>query len=271
MYYFVFRRCVVGVSLLLLSLMMTQLCSAQASLSIGMQITPPSEIDSQGRITYAATVTNNGIGQANNVSVTFTIPNIDLPISSNPSSCLFTYNGPLFATCPVGNIAGGGGQATATVVVYPTNVGNLFVTATATDSANDTASIQGGSTVTAVGIADVLVELTTTPNPAQVGSPLTYGITAFNIGDDDAQGVTVSLVLPPQVTFVSATKGCTHSVTLVNCKVGHMVVSGSATFNITVTPTVSGWTFASAVLRTETVADPSAANNTVGSRIWINP
>jgi len=89
--------------------------------------------------------------------------------------CRRSHNGPLFATCQVGNVAGNGGQATASVVVYPTNVGNLFVTADAADSTNDTATIQGGSTLTGVGIADVAVFLSTTPNPAQVGAPLTYG------------------------------------------------------------------------------------------------
>jgi uncharacterized repeat protein (TIGR01451 family) len=143
--------------------------------------------------------------------------------------------------------------------------------ADAAESGGATATIQGGSTLTGVGIADVAVFLSTTPNPGQVGAPLTYSVTAYNIGDDDAQNVVVSLVLPPKVTFVSASKGCTHSVTLVNCKIGHMVVSGSKTVNLTVLPTLSGWTYATALLRGETVADPSALDNSAASRIWVNP
>lgn len=265
------KRCVFGLTMLLLTLLMANAAFAQASLSIGIQVTPTSETDAQGRITYTATVTNSGPGTANNLVVTFTMPYIELPISSNPSSCVFTYNGPLYATCPLGNVAPNGGQATASVVVYPTNVGNLFVTADAAESGGATATIQGGSTLTGVGIADVAVFLSTTPNPGQVGAPLTYSVTAYNIGDDDAQNVVVSLVLPPKVTFVSASKGCTHSVTLVNCKIGHMVVSGSKTVNLTVLPTLSGWTYATALLRGETVADPSALDNSAASRIWVNP
>lgn len=271
MSHLVAKQCFVGLMLLFVNLLMTNSAWAQASLSIGLQVTPTSETDSQGRITYTATVANNGIGQANNVVVTFIMPYTELPISSAPGTCVFAYNGPLYATCQLGDVAGGGGQAAASVVVYPTAVGNLFVEADASDSANDTATIQGGSTLTGVGIADVLVQLTATPNPSQVGVPLTYGLTAFNIGDDDGRDVVVSVVLPPKVKFISASKGCTHSATLVNCKVGHMVVSGTATFNITVMPTVSGWTFATALLRGESVADPSTLNNAVGSRIWVNP
>jgi uncharacterized repeat protein (TIGR01451 family) len=264
---FIARCSMVGLALLL-NLSLAGTLFAQASLSISGTVTPTSEEDAQGRITYTATVTNSGIGAANDAMVTFAMTYYDLPISS--SNCLFAYNGPLYATCPLGTIASGG-SATATVVIYPTNVGNLFVNLNASESGGATASTQIGSTVTGVGIADVLVEQTVSPNPAQAGAPITYGLTAYNVGDDDAQNVVVSLVLPPGMKFISATKGCSHSVTLVNCKVGHMAVSGSKVFNITVMPTVSGWTFATAILRGETVADPSTLNNSVGSRIWVNP
>ncbi|HVM91375.1 MAG TPA: hypothetical protein VMT67_01115, partial [Terriglobales bacterium] len=161
--------------------------------------------------------------------------------------------------------------ATAVAVVYPTNVGNLFVNADASESGGATATAQTGSTLTGVGIADVLVELTTTPNPGYVGTPITYAMTAYNIGDDDAQGVGVTLVLPPSATVTTLPAGCTRSAQTINCSVGHMVVSGSKTFNIVVMPTKSGWTYATAMLRGETVADPSALNNSVASRIWVNP
>lgn len=263
-------RCALGLAVLTLTLLMAHAAYAQASLSIAGTVSPTSETDGQGRITYSATVTNSGAGPANNLVVTFTMPYIDLPISSLPSSCVFTYNGPLFATCSLGNLAPGA-SATATAVIYPTNVGNLFVNLDASETGGATATLQVGSTLTGVGIADVAVFLSATPNPAQVGAPLTYGVTAYNIGDDDARDTVVSLVLPPGVTFVSATKGCTHSITLVNCKVGHMAVSSSKTFNIVVQPTLSGWTYATALLRGETLADPSALDNSAASRIWVNP
>ena len=262
------KRCIFLLTLVTLALGMARAASAQASLSIAGTVTPPSEEDAQGRITYTGTVLNSGPGPANNVVLSFAMSYYDLPISS--SNCVFAYNGPLYATCALGNLASGA-SATATVAIYPTNVGNLFVNLNAAESGGATAFTQIGSTVTGVGIADVMVQLTTTPNPAQVGAPITYGLTAYNIGDDDAQNVVVSLVLPPGVTFVSATKPCTHSVIMVSCKVGHMVVSGSKIFNITVQPTVSGWIFATALLRGESVADPSALNNSAGSRIWVNP
>jgi uncharacterized repeat protein (TIGR01451 family) len=268
MYHSIAKRCVLGLTMFFIALLAASPAYAQASLSIAGTVTPPAELDAQGRITYTATVSNAGPGAATNAVVTFAMTYYDLPISS--SNCVFTYNGPLYATCPLGNIASGA-SATATVVIYPTNVGTLFVNLNATEDGGATAFTQIGSTVTGVGIADVLIQLTANPNPAQVSTPITYGLTAYNVGDDDAQNVVVSLVLPAGVTFVSATKGCSHSATLVNCKVGHMAVSSSKTFNITVQPTLSGWTFATAMLRGESVADPSTLNNSVNSRIWVNP
>ena len=264
------KRCVHGLIFSFLALFTVSAAWAQASLSITVQPTPTSEEDAQGRITYTATVTNSGVGVAKSLVVTFIMPYIELPIFS-PNGCVFTYNGPLYATCQLGDVAASGGQATAVVVVYPTNVGNLFVEADASESGGAKATVQGGSTVTGVGIADVAVFLDANPNPARVGAPLTYTMTAFNVGDDDARDVVVNLALPPGVKFVSATKGCSHSVTLVNCKVGHMVVSGSSVFKIVVEPSLSGWAFATALLRAESVADPSTLNNSVGSRIWVNP
>lgn len=264
------KRSAFGLAALLLTLLTANAALAQANLSMGLTVSPTSEEDAQGRITYTATVTNSGLGAADNLVLTFTIPNIELPISSTPSSCVYTNNGPLFATCALGTLAPGA-SATAIAVVYPTNVGDLFVTAVATETGGSTASAQVGSTLTGVGIAGVAVFLSATPNPAQVGLPLTYTVLAYNIGDDDAQNVVVSLVLPPGVTFISGTKPCTKSVNLVNCKVGHMVVSGSKTFNIVVQPSISGWTYATALLRGSTVADPSVLDNSAASRIWVNP
>jgi uncharacterized repeat protein (TIGR01451 family) len=259
-----------ALTILTLGLLLANTASAQASLSIGLTVSPLSEEDADGRLTYTAVVSNSGSSPAQGVVLTFTMPYIFLPVSSTPRSCVFTYNGPLFATCSLGDIAPGA-MATAIAVVYPTNVGNLFVNADAKDSGTETATAQVGSTLTGVGIADVLVQLTATPNPAYRGSAFTYGMTAYNIGDDDARSVVVTLVLPPTVTFVSAPPACTFATPLVSCNVGHMAVSETRAFNIKVRPTRSGWTFATALLRGESVADPSALNDSATSRIWVNP
>ena len=264
------RHFVVALTVLTLTLLIASTASAQASLSIGLTVSPLSETDANGRLTYTAVVSNSGSGPATDLVLTFTLPYFDLPISSTPTSCVYTYNGPLFATCSLGTLAPGA-MATAISVVYPTNVGNLFVNADATETGGATATAQVGSTLTGVGIADVLIELTATPNPSKVGQILTYGLTAYNIGDDDARGVIASIVLPKTVTLVSAPSACTVTGLLLDCAVGQMAVSSTKVFNIKVKPLKPGWTFANALLRAENVADPSALNDSATSRIWVNP
>jgi large repetitive protein len=267
---YIAKRLLIVFATLTLILLTTSLGFSQAALSIGLSVSPTAEEDVNGRQTYTAVVSNTGTDPAKSVVLTFTLPYFDLPISSTPTSCVYAYNGPLYATCSLGDIPSQG-TATAVAVVYPTNVGDIFVNADAKDAANDQApTAQVGSILTGVGIADVAISLTATPNPAAMGSPLTYALTAYNVGDDDARGVSVSLVLPGNATFVSAPTGCTRLNATVTCTIGHMVVTGSKTFNIVVKPTVSGWTFATGFLRRETVADPSTADNAAASRIWVN-
>jgi uncharacterized repeat protein (TIGR01451 family) len=264
------RHALVALTLLTLATLLAGTASAQASLTIGLTVSPLSEEDANGRITYTAVVANSGTTAATNLQLVFTLPYIDLPISSTPSSCVYAYNGPLYATCSLGTLAPGA-MTTAIAVIYPTNVGNLFVNADASESGGATATAQVGSTLTGVGIADVLVELAATPNPSRVGSPLTYSLTAYNIGDDDARSVVVDLVLPPGVTYGGASTGCTLTGSLVECSAGHLVVSGSKTFHVKIKPVKSGWMFATGLLRGATVADPSALNDSATSRIWVNP
>jgi hypothetical protein len=77
------------------------------------------------------------------------------------------------------------------------------------------------------------------------------------------------LVLPKGATLVSASRGCTHGV-LINCGLGTITPSKSKTVTITVLPTISGWTQATAGIRL-TTPDRDFTNNAVGNSIWINP
>ena len=85
----------------------------------------------------------------------------------------------------------------------------------------------------------------------------------------NARDVFAILALPKKVTFVSVSAGCTKSV-LVACKMGQMSPGTSKTVTITVLPTVSGWTQATAGVRFST-PDRDFTNNSSANSIWINP
>jgi len=124
------------------------------------------------------------------------------------------------------------------------------------------------SNISGVGLTEMQVTMSST-NPGKVGEPLVYSVNVLNIQDDDARDVFAILALPKNTTFVSATKGCTHGV-LVACKLGQMSPGTSKTVTITVLPTVSGWTQATAGVRLST-PDRDFTNNSAANAIWVNP
>ena len=54
------------------------------------------------------------------------------------------------------------------------------------------------------GLTDLVISESASQNPVQTGQPLTYTLTVQRSGECEGTGVTVTDVLPPGVTFVSA-------------------------------------------------------------------
>jgi uncharacterized repeat protein (TIGR01451 family) len=238
---------------------------AQVTLSIGLA----PGTDPNGEPSYTASVSSSG-GTASNVIVTYTMPSGELPISPTLSGgCLFTPGSPhLTVVCSLGDIAASGPAKSVTVAVHPVDTAPQDVTATASAANAGSISAFETSTITEVGLTEMAVTMSFT-NPGKVGEPLVYNVTVTNIQDDDARNVFAILVPPKLTTFVSATKGCTHG-TLVSCKLGQMSPGTSKTVTITLLPTVSGWTQATAGIRL-TTPDRDFSNNSVANSIWINP
>jgi uncharacterized repeat protein (TIGR01451 family) len=250
-----------------LVLALVSVCAhAQVTISIGL--TPGT--DPNGEPSYTASVSSSG-GTASNVIVTYTMPSGELPISPTLSGgCLFTPGSPhLTVVCSLGDIAASGPAKSVTVAVHPVDTAPQDVTATAS-AANVSQSTSAfvTSTITEVGLTEMAVTMNST-NPGKVGEPLVYNVTVTNIQDDDARNVFAILVPPKLTTFVSAPKGCTHGA-LVICKLGQMSPGTSKTVTITLLPTISGWTQATAGVRLST-PDRDFTNNSAANSIWINP
>jgi len=238
---------------------------AEATLTIGLA----PGTDPNGEPAYTASVSSSG-GTATNVIVTYTMPSGELPISPAPSgACLFTPGSPhLTVVCSLGNIAAGDPPKNVTVAVHPVDTAPQDVTATASATNANPVSAFVTSNITEVGLTEMAVTMNST-NPGKVGEPLVYNVTVTNIQDDDARNVFAILVLPKLTTFVSATKGCNRGV-LMTCKLGQMSPGTSKTVTVTVLPTVSGWTQATAGVRL-TTPDRDFTNNSAANSIWINP
>jgi uncharacterized repeat protein (TIGR01451 family) len=258
-------RCILAITLLTLTLFVAGSAQAQATLTIGLTLGS----DSNGEPTYTATVTNTSNLDAPNLTLTYTLPPGELPISPSPSGgCLFTPGTVhLTAVCSIANL--NPNQTVSFVIaVHPIDTAPQDCTAVATESGGGTASAFITSTITEVGLTEMQVTMTST-NPGKVGETFTYSVTVTNIQDDDAQNVYALLALPKGVTYLSATRGCTRNM-LVVCRLGTMSPGTSKTVTVNVSPTISGWTQATAGVRL-TTPDGNFTNNAAGNSIWINP
>ncbi len=90
---------------------------------------------------------------------------------------------------------------------------------------------------------DVAVSISDAPDPATVGSPLTYTITIANAGPSTATGVNVTDTLAAGLSFVSATSSqgtFMHPGNTLIFNLGSLAKDATATITIIVTPTAPG-------------------------------
>ncbi|MEO7743178.1 MAG: IPTL-CTERM sorting domain-containing protein [Usitatibacter sp.] len=145
----------------------------------------------------------------------------------------------------------------------PTNRVGLSFSASQSDSGAETLYIAdaGGVGAAAVDIAMTKID---SPDPAVVGSNLTYVITARNNGPNTATNVVVTDTLPASVNVVSITPSqgtCSRSGAVITCSMGTIDIGQSATIQVVVVPTATGL-ISNTVTATATQADTVPANNT---------
>lgn len=83
-------------------------------------------------------------------------------------------------------------------------------------------------------LADLVVTKTGTPNPAIAGRPLLYTITVTNLGPDPAEALTVTDLLPADVTLRAMGANCLAQTTQVICSEASLAVNATAIFTIVV-------------------------------------
>ena len=111
-------------------------------------------------------------------------------------------------------------------------------------------------------IADVSIAKTG-PSSVAGETDFTYTITVNNAGPQTASNVVVTDVLPPALTFVSATpsQGTCSGTTTITCTLGAVASGGSATISLTVTAPRSGSFTNTATVANAPETDPTPGNN----------
>ena len=162
---------------------------------------------------------------------------------------------------------------TAAIPLFNAATGQ-FVTATATDPANNTSEFSACvQPAASQGSAELALTNVDVPDPVATGSGLIYALTITNNGPGPATGVTVSDTLPGSVTFQSATpsQGSCSGTASVSCNLGEVPSGASVSVFVLVIPTVTGVISNTATV-TSTSEDPITANNTaVAETTIVNP
>ncbi|WP_406700438.1 Calx-beta domain-containing protein [Singulisphaera sp. Ch08] len=165
-----------------------------------------STIQAGETVTFTLVVTNQGTTAASWVTATNLLP-AGVTLVSVTSAEAIVVPGPNSLSFLFGGLEAGQSR-TATIVVRtsPTSGGSITNSASVTslegdpNPSNNTDSV----TVTISSLVDLAVEVQGPTNPVFVGQNVTYLVTVRNLGPSQATAVTLTDLLPENVTLVSA-------------------------------------------------------------------
>ncbi len=123
----------------------------------------------------------------------------------------------------------------------------------------------GRISATSIPLADLSVFQTAAPLPLRLGQEFTYRIRVANNGPGAAGDVVLTDILPPDLTLVCASAGCTSSGTSVTCNAGTLARGAAFTATLAFTATRTG-ILENTLSAQGTETDPSPDDNTASRR-----
>jgi uncharacterized repeat protein (TIGR01451 family) len=249
--------------------------TAEADLSVTKSANPDPVLVGSN-LTYTIVARNDGPSATNGVTLTDRLPSGVTFVSANSTKGACTRTGST-VTCSLGKL-NNGEAATVTIIVRPTredtitNAVSVRGDVTDPNSSNNTAGVR---TRVMSSNADLSITKNDSPDPVFAGNNLNYMIRVTNNGPGAATRVTLTDTLPPCVSFVSASAGCSLSGGTVTCNLRDLANRATAVVTITVRPGAPG-----PISNTASVAaiefDPDPGNNsdtepTVVSAPPLNP
>ncbi len=209
---------------------------------------------------YSLGITNNGATAASAVQLVDTLPAGVTFSSVTPAASCTQAAGTV--TCNFATLAAGASTPAITINVVAAAVGTVTNTANVTENeadynlVNNTAS----ASTTILPASDMSITKTG-PATANQGDTITYTLTAKNNGPTVATTIVVTDTLPSQVSFSSASGGCSFSAGTVTCTAASLAVNATAVFTISVIAQTVGSAVNTAVV-SASQTDPTSANNT---------
>jgi uncharacterized repeat protein (TIGR01451 family) len=119
--------------------------------------------------------------------------------------------------------------------------------------------------------ADLVVELADIPGWI-AGFDMTYEITVTNNGQENATGVSVVDTLPLNVSFLSASAGCTPAANVVTCTIGNLNIGASQTvyIDVNINGSATGILTNQATV-SSALPDPNTPDNTATQQTQVVP
>ena len=240
-----------------------------AALSINQNPAPTGS-----NLVYTATVSNAAGAQSSTPTLAVSLP-AGVTFSSATGSGFNCSHSSGTVTCAGSSALAAGSNRSATIAVaLPSNysgAASLAASATVSGSITDTNMANNTATLnTPVQLrTDLSVVLSINLNPAPVGAPLAYTVTAINMGAGQLSTPTLTMSLPVGVSFQSASGSgynCTHSSGAVTCSgLSTLAAGGSraATVNVLLPANYAGSANLSASAAVSgTIIDTNSGNNT---------
>ena len=208
-------------------------------------------------------MTNNGPGNASEVTLTDSLPEGASPISASVAqgNCIGTTT----VVCSLENLASGS-SATATISITTLHAG--AVTNTAAVSANETDLVTSNNSDSVVTTVNPLTDLEVTKaensHPVTLGSNLSYTITVRNDGPSTSTSVVRTDDLPSGVSYIETANGCAEAGGVVSCALGDLAATKMATgvIQVTVLSASAGTVLTNTASATSTSPDDDVSNNT---------
>jgi uncharacterized repeat protein (TIGR01451 family) len=246
----------------------------KGSTDVGVSIVAlPATVFVTSNVTFTVTVTNRGPGAVSAITLTNVVPAGLALVSVTPSQGSCNSAGGVI-NCNLGSLAVNG-SASISVTANATTSGGFSDTATVslfetdTNPANDSAA----ASVTVNPLADLGISQTAAPNPVAAGSNTTASIVITNRGPSSATGVVFTNLVSAgtAVMAIQPSQGsCTLAGNTVNCTLGTIASSSSASVMIILRPSTEG-TITNTSIAASAVADPNLANNTSIQTISSSP
>jgi uncharacterized repeat protein (TIGR01451 family) len=239
----------------------------------------PDPIVAGNNLSYAATLSNAGLSDAQDVNLSLPLPAPTTFVSATPSAggnCVtpaIGANGSITCTWLGATVPGAAGDRSVSIValVPAATPDSTVLSATVTVASVTTDPTAGNNTATTTttvnATADLAMALSATPDPVTAGTNLSYTAEVTNNGLADAQTLMFSLPLPTGTSLVLATPsagGSCNAVSPVVCSWAGATTPAtvrSATIEVLVDPAQTAALSATATASSTTL-DPVSGNDT---------